>query len=131
MSVVFRPGERERIEAAEEAVRDLLAAEFPEVRRPGFLFLTHHRWARAEIRRKNTGAGIVRFGEIAALMLDWAREQGDVRVYAWQPAVHWALRVEASGRASSLISEAMAGVGRAQVDFISYARQRTAATESV
>lgn len=127
MSVVFRPGERERIEAAEDLVRGLLAEVFPDIKRPGYLFVAHHRWARAEIRRKNTGAGVVRFGEIAALMLDWAREQGDIRLYAWQPAVHWALREEPSGRAQAIIAEAVTGVGRVSVDFISYARQRTAA----
>lgn len=120
--IQFQPGERNAIDAAEDLVRELLA-ESVTAQKAGFPYVQHHRWARAEIRRGNSAAGRLVFEEIAALLLDWARHCGDVRLYAWQPFVCWAWDLEQSVTVRQLLIEQAKVVRAAPIDFISFARE--------
>lgn len=121
MPVSFLPGERATIEAAEEYVRSLLG-EHPELRRPGFPYIQHHRWARPEISRGARRGKLV-FEEIATLLLEWSRVNGDLRLYVWQPYVNWARTNPTAGQFLDALAPVVEVVDAVPVGFIAFARQ--------
>jgi hypothetical protein len=118
---VFLPGEREAIDAVVSAFAAAAREAGHVTVRPETPFLEH---ARKERKRLSRDGRPARQGDIAALLLEWARNEGDVRLYAYRPIDRWFAGPGAGvGFAPEIRAAAAEAVARVSTDFTAFARQ--------
>ena len=83
----FSQAEREAIDAADAALRKLVPP--PDRAEAGFPYAHHHRVARNQLREALRRRAPTRHRQSAGLLLEWARENGDIRLYVYRPYAVW------------------------------------------